>query len=362
MAIRTKTGRIINIKPKSKTTTSPLAVDDSYMNSTQWVWSTGWQNTNTTVDMESQWDEILSPVKWDVNYWQSFNYSTGTFANWNKPKWIAPTVSKTSAPSTIAWPSTASNLTKPQSTVMVWWVKKSKYLPETLELRQWDEIWIDKKEEIIPSFDFNTNLSNLYWKWLTDKSAIFWELSKDKSFAALDSVKQQDYITQMTNNIKDMNEAKAKADMTNEQFDPAEYARLKGFDIQTWDVKEIQKGRKEITDTLKYQGTIYDNNAEDMKFKKEQTIKQLDQNIEQTKIQVNRQIDDVMRQSQQTIAMWEKVWALKGYNKSGGYVQWLLETQNQAMQNIQRLQQDLARASPSLALRIDVNSCLCLSV
>jgi hypothetical protein len=37
----------------------------------------------------------------------------------------------------------------------------------------------------------------------------------------------------MTNNIKDMNEAKAKADMTNEQFDPAEYARLKGFDIQT---------------------------------------------------------------------------------------------------------------------------------
>jgi ElaB/YqjD/DUF883 family membrane-anchored ribosome-binding protein len=54
---------------------------------------------------------------------------------------------------------------------------------------------------------------------------------------------------------------------------------------------------------LKYQGTIYDNNAEDMKFKKEQTIKQLDQNIEQTKIQVNRQIDDVMRQSQQTIAM-----------------------------------------------------------
>jgi hypothetical protein len=31
----------------------------------------------------------------------------------------------------------------------------------------------------------------------------------------------------MTNNIKDMNEAKAKADMTNQEFDPAEYARLK---------------------------------------------------------------------------------------------------------------------------------------
>lgn len=342
--LTTKTGRKINIKPKSKTTTSPLAVDDSYMNSTQWVWSTGWQNTNTTVDMESQWDEILSPVKWDVNYWQSFNYNTGTFANWNKPKWIAPTISKISSPNTIAWPSIASNLTKPQSTVMVWWVKKSKYLPETLELRQWDQIWIDKKEETPPSFDFNTNLSNLYWKWLTDKSAIFWELSKDKSFASLDNIKQQDYITKMSENIREMNAAKEKADMTNEQFDPAEYARLKWFDIQTWDVKEIQKWWKEITDNLKYQGSIYDNNAEDMQFKKEQTIRQLEQNMEQTKIQVNRQIEDVAKQAQQTIDMGEKVGALKWYNKSGWYVQWLMNIQQESMKTIQRLQQDLARA------------------
>lgn len=337
--ITTKTGRKINIKPKN---TSSITVIDESAWGFSGIYEPPAQQTN--YNMESQWDEFLSPVKWDVNYWQSFNYSTGTFANWNKPKWIAPTVSKTSTPSTVSWPSTFSRLSKPESTVMVWWVKKSKYLPETLELRQWDQIWIDKKEETPHSFDFNTQLSNLYWKWLTDKSAIFWELSKDKSFAALDSVKQQDYITQMTNNIKDMNEAKAKADMTNEKFDPAEYARLKGFDIQTWDVKEIQKGRKEITDTLKYQGSIYDNNAEDMKFKKEQTIKALDQNIEQTRQQVQRQTDDVMKQSQQTIAMWEKVGALKWYNKSGGYVQWLMNIQQEAMKNIQRLQQDLARA------------------
>lgn len=339
MAISKKTGRTINIKPKNTGTT--VAFDES-----AW-WFSGTYEAPTqqsNYDMESQWDESLSPEKWDTNYWQSFNYSTGTFANWNKPKWVAPVISKVSAPSTIAWPSTASNLTKPQSTVMVWWVKKSKYLPETLELRQGDEIWIDKKEETPPSFDYNTQLSNLYWKWFTDKSAIFWELSKDKSFAALDSIKQQEYITQMSNNIKDMNEAKAKADMTNENFDPIEYAKQKWFEIQTGDVKEIQKWRKEITDTLKYQGTIYDNNAEDIKFKKEQTIKALDQNIEQTKIQVNRQIDDVAKQAQQTIDMWEKVGALKGYNKSGGYVQWLLEVQNKAMQNIQRLQQELARA------------------
>lgn len=348
--LTTKTGRKINIKPKSKTTTSPLAVDDSYMNSTQWVWSTGWQNTNTTVDMESQWDEILSPVKWDVNYWQSFNYNTGTFANWNKPKWIAPTISKISSPNTIAWPSTvswpstASNLTKPQSTVMVWGVKKSKYLPETLELRQADPIWVDKKEETPPSFDFNTQLSSLYWKWLTDKSAIFWELSKDKSFASLDNIKQQEYITKMSENIREMNAAKEKADMTNEQFDPAEYARQKWFEIQTWDVKEIQKWWKEITDNLKYQGSIYDNNAEDMQFKKEQTIRQLEQNMEQTKIQVNRQIEDVAKQAQQTIDMGEKVGALKGYNKSGWYVQWLMNIQQESMKTIQRLQQDLARA------------------
>lgn len=348
--LTTKTGRKINIKPKSKTTTSPLAVDDSYMNSTQWVWSTGWQNTNTTVDMESQWDEILSPVKWDVNYWQSFNYNTGTFANWNKPKWIAPTISKISSPNTIAWPSTvswpstASNLTKPQSTVMVWGVKKSKYLPETLELRQADPIWVDKKEETPPSFDFNTQLSSLYWKWLTDKSAIFSELSKDKSFASLDNIKQQEYITKMSENIREMNAAKEKADMTNEQFDPAEYARQKWFEIQTWDVKEIQKWWKEITDNLKYQGSIYDNNAEDMQFKKEQTIRQLEQNMEQTKIQVNRQIEDVAKQAQQTIDMGEKVGALKGYNKSGWYVQWLMNIQQESMKTIQRLQQDLARA------------------
>jgi hypothetical protein len=40
-----------------------------------------------------------------------------------------------------------------------------------------------------------------------------------------------------------------------------------------------------------------------MKLKKEQTIKALDQNIEQTKLQVQRQTEDVLKQSQQTIAM-----------------------------------------------------------
>lgn len=348
--LTTKTGRIINIKPKRKTTTSPLAVDDSYMNSTQWVWSTGWQNTNTTVDMESQWDEILSPVKWDVNYWQSFNYNTGTFANWNKPKWIAPTISKIaptiskiSSPSTVSWPSTASNLTKPQSTVMVWGVKKSKYLPETLELRQADPIWVDKKEETPPSFDFNTQLSSLYWKWLTDKSAIFSELSKDQSFASLDNIKQQEYVTNMTQNIKDMMEAKSKADMTNENFDPAEYAKQKGFDIQSGDAKEIQKWWDEISQTLKYKGTIYDNQSEDLQFKKDQNIKAIEQNMEKIRTDVNRDVEDITRQSQQTIAMWEKVGALKGY-KGSGYVQWLANIHQEAMRNIQRLQSDLARA------------------
>jgi hypothetical protein len=31
----------------------------------------------------------------------------------------------------------------------------------------------------------------------------------------------------MSDNIQEMNNAKAEADMTNENFDPAEYARLK---------------------------------------------------------------------------------------------------------------------------------------
>lgn len=284
-----------------------------------------------------QWDEFLSPMEWP-NVWKSFDYSTGTFSNWNKP--VASTKVAYTAPSTFAWPSTASNLTKAQTTAQIWGLPK-----QNLGMRNMEDIYDPlKKEPITPSFDFNTNLSNLYWKWLTDKSAIYGELSKDKSFAALDNVKQQEYITKMSDNIREMNDAKAKADMTNQNFDPVEYARLKWFDIQTGDVKEIQKWWKEITDTLKYQGTIYDNNAEDMKLKKEQTIKALDQNIEQTKIQVNRQIEDVAQQAQQTIAMWEKVWALKGYNKSGGYVQWLMNIQQESLKNIQRLQQDLARA------------------
>ena len=288
-----------------------------------------------------EWDRSDPNMFWDDSFtdqylWTGFDYTTWKSSNWNKPV----TSSRVTSSNTIAWPTTANNLTRAQTTAQIWWRRQD------LGMKNMEDIYdpLKKEEEKIPSFDYNTNLSNLYWKWLTDKSAIFWELSKDKSFTALDSIKQQEYITNMQNNIKDMNEAKARADMTNENFDPAEYARLKGFDIQTGDVKEIQKWWKEITDTLKYQGTIYDNNAEDMKFKKEQTIKQLDQNIEQTKIQVNRQIDDVMRQSQQTIAMWEKVGALKGYNKSGGYVQWLMNIQQEAMQNIQRLQQDLARA------------------
>lgn len=305
-----------------------------------WVDPTAPTNTNTDwIDQNfDQGDEFLSPESWSANFWQSFDYNKWTFANGSKP--VASTKVAYTAPSTFAWPTTANNLTRAQTTAQIWWRKQD------LGMRNMEDIYdpLKKEEQKLPSFDYNTNLSNLYWKWLTDKSAIFWELSKDKSFTALDSIKQQEYITNMQNNIKEMNDAKAKADMTNQEFDPAEYARLKWFDIQTGDVKEIQKWRKEITDTLKYQGTIYDNNAEDMKFKKEQTIKQLDENIEQTKIQVNRQIDDVMKQSQQTIAMWEKVWALKGYNKSWGYVQWLMNIQQEAMQNIQRLQQDLARA------------------
>jgi len=297
-------------------------------------------NNATWGTVNWSWITAISAESFDretgINTWSGVT----TFQNWKViSQWTPYSKSYTSS-NTIAWPTTANNLTRAQTTAQIWWRRQD------LGMKNMEDIYdpLKKEEQKLPSFDYNTNLSNLYWKWLTDKSAIFWELSKDKSFASLDNIKQQEYITNMQNNIKDMNDAKAKADMTNQEFDPAEYARLKGFDIQTGDVKEIQKWRKEITDTLKYQGTIYDNNAEDMKFKKEQTIKQLDQNIEQTKIQVNRQIDDVMQQSQQTIAMWEKVGALKGYNKSGGYVQWLMNIQQEAMQNIQRLQQDLARA------------------
>jgi len=235
-----------------------------------------------------EWDRSDPNMFWDDSFtdqylWTGFDYTTWKNSNWNKP--VASSKVAYSSPSTVAWPTTANNLTKAQTTAQIWWRKQD------LGMKNMEDIYdpLKKEEEKLPSFDYNTNLSNLYWKWLTDKSAIFGELSKDKSFAALDNIKQQEYITNMTNNIKDMNEAKAKADMTNQQFDPAEYARLKWFDIQNGDVKEIKKWRKEITDTLKYQGTIYDNNAEDMQFKKEQTIKQLDRVMGSVSRQVTRE-------------------------------------------------------------------------
>ncbi len=353
-AIRAK--RWINTTPTTLTSwvDAPLRQVDiaNQWNTAIWNWVAFSSNRSEQYALDNPWLTATSSTSFskDPNTWVvTEGNNTGTIyrINWEvvqSPNTVAKT-SPVTSPANISWPSTAGNFTKAQTAVQIWGQRKYPGSGQDIGNRSLEDIsTTQKKEEIAPSFDFSTQLSNLYWKWLTDKSAIFWELSKDKSFAALDSTKQQDYITQMSNNIKEMNAAKASADMTNQNFDPAEYARQKWFDIQTGDVKEIQKWRKEITDTLKYKGSIYDTNVEDMQFKKEQTIKQLDQNIEQTRLQVQRQTEDVMKQAQQTVDMGEKVWALKWYNKSGWYVQWLMEVQNQAMQNIQRLQQDLARA------------------
>jgi len=109
-----------------------------------------------------QWDEFLSPTEW-ANVWQSFNYSTGTFANWNKP--VASTKVAFSSPSTVAWPSTASNLNTAQTTATIWWRPQIKLWSQYIQDRNLEDVYdpLKKEKEQLPSFDYNTNLSNLYW-------------------------------------------------------------------------------------------------------------------------------------------------------------------------------------------------------
>lgn len=291
-----------------------------------------------------EWDRSDPNMFWDDSFtdqylWTGFDYTTWTFANWNKP--VASTKIAYASPS-ISSPTTAANMNTAQTTATIWGRSQIKLGKQYIQDKNLEDIY-DPEKDKLQQFDFKTKLSDTFNKGITDKSALYSELMKDGSFASLDSTKQQEEISKMSAELKAMNDAKKSADMNAQDFDVWEYLKGKWFDLTTWDVREVQKWWDEITQTLKYKGTIYDNNLEDLDFKKQQTIKQINQNVEKIATDVNRSVDDVSRQAQQTLAMGEKVWALKGFGKSSNYVQWLQEVQRQAMQNIQRLQQDLAR-------------------
>lgn len=85
--------------------------------------------------------------------------------------------------------------------------------------------------------------------------------------------------------------------------------------------QQLERDTQSFLQDIKRAGSIYDRNVEDMKKEEELFQKTLDENLNKTRTQVQRNVFDVEKQANDMIASYEKVGALKGFGRSSGYTQ-----------------------------------------
>lgn len=76
---------------------------------------------------------------------------------------------------------------------------------------------------------------------------------------------------------------------------------------------------------------------EDFELNRSRNIADVETKHQRTQTALNEQIDDVKTQMERTIRVWEKAWALSGWIKSSGYMQWLENIRSDAIKNMDRL-------------------------
>lgn len=87
----------------------------------------------------------------------------------------------------------------------------------------------------------------------------------------------------------------------------------------------------------------YDRNMQDLEVNKQRAEEDADLQHQRTQAVLDQQIEDTKLQMQQDLAMWEKAGALSGAVRSSWYMQWLDSIKSQYMKNIGRLQERQAR-------------------
>jgi hypothetical protein len=109
--------------------------------------------------------------------------------------------------------------------------------------------------------------------------------------------------------------------------------------------KEVERGQQAYLQDVQRAGIVgLDRPTEDLERNKMLQMRNIERQIENTRIWVNQQIEDIMREANRSIEMWEKVWALKGFWNSSGYIQWLDNIRQDSDRMIGRLQEMLQRA------------------
>ena len=94
----------------------------------------------------------------------------------------------------------------------------------------------------------------------------------------------------------------------------------------------------------------YDRQLQDQETSRNRAIQDADTQHWRTLTALNEQIDDVKKNMEDTLSVWEKAWALSWWIRSSGYVQWLESIRNKAIENMNRLKTRAERDSEDTAL------------
>lgn len=111
--------------------------------------------------------------------------------------------------------------------------------------------------------------------------------------------------------------------------------------IQAATKNTIENEQQEFLQQVNRRWKLYDRNVEDLEEQDRLFNEKLDREIEQTKTQIERQVDDVVRQTVRATNQYAKVWALKWFTGSG-YTQGIMNIKDDAQKTVSRLQSDLS--------------------
>jgi hypothetical protein len=88
----------------------------------------------------------------------------------------------------------------------------------------------------------------------------------------------------------------------------------------------------------------FDRSVDDATLQKQRDLEDMTTQLNNTKQNLNRQIQDIVEQVQQNTAAAEKIWALKWFNRSSGYLDWIIAMQTEGNKLVDRLQTQIQQA------------------
>jgi hypothetical protein len=234
--------------------------------------------------------------------------------------------------------------TTPQQQVTTPAPRTQAFVPEPVRIDpSFISFWEDARRRNEQDSSYLTQRNNMLAQWfasqnVVDESAIMQQLQKMGNFAAQPLEDQQNTAQRIAEMIRQQQLQQTTQPWIEQPWQQP-FTSQEMIDRATENT--IEQEQQAYLQDVQRAWTLFDRNVYDLEEAKRLHDQALDRRLEEVKTGIERQVEDIQIQTRRSLEWYDKVGALKWFNRSSWFVAWLENIKQDAERTIGRLQADL---------------------